>query len=395
MPNPGFAALGASGTTESVLARRSITSPFPIQTQVIPDALAGLDILAKSPTGSGKTLAFGVPMLERLDPTPRPGALVLVPTRELASQVVEELSDLAAAYKLRIRPVYGGVPLPRQASEASRSHVVVATPGRLEDLANRRLLRLDNVRILVLDEADRMLDMGFRPQVDTIVRRLPKERQTMFFSATLDGEVALLAAAYTQSPVRHQVASAKPTVDRVDHTFVRVGSSVEKVSVLVDLLSQERELALVFVRTKLAAERLARMLRSRGLHVVAMHGDMTQTARERSLHQFATGAATTLIATDVAARGLDLDGITHVINFDPPYDHTSYVHRIGRTARAGGAGSGITLVTPEQEREMGRVAVQLELREEFEKDGLRVPAPALAFSSSRGRSGMGRRPRRR
>ncbi|MGH2733369.1 MAG: DEAD/DEAH box helicase [Actinomycetota bacterium] len=389
-----FEELGASPAIADALARQDITVPFAVQTLVIPDALAGRDILAKSRTGTGKTLAFAVPIAELLRPDePRPSALILVPTRELAAQVTDDLAPVASSHGLETCAVYGGVGLHDQAKRACRSHIVVATPGRLEDLVSRGLLRLDRVRILVLDEADRMLDMGFQPQVDCIVRRIPKKRQTMFFSATLDGEVGRLAAAYTTKPVRHEVASAKPTVEHLDHHFLKVTSG-EKLVALVDLLRQERGLALVFVRTRRGADRLAFKLRSHGIVASAIHGDMPQKHRERSLDRFATGAVTTLIATDIAARGLDLDGISHVINFDPPEDHKAYLHRVGRTARAGRSGTGVTLVTPEQQNEVGRLARQLQLHEEFERQGLKVPQPALVFSTRRGRSrarGSGRK----
>src|ERR671918_2781141 len=213
-----FHDLGASVPVARALSRRGIEAPFPIQTLVIPDALAGRDVLARSRTGSGKTLAFGVPIAHRLSPdTKGPAALVLVPTRELATQVVEELRDVAAATGLRVAAVYGGVSIPAQGKAAAKAHILVATPGRMEDLANRRMVSLGAVRVLVLDEADRMLDMGFQPQVDRLVDRLRGPRQTMFFSATLDGTVGLLARAYTDDPVLHEVVEAQPTVDEADH----------------------------------------------------------------------------------------------------------------------------------------------------------------------------------
>lgn len=390
-----FADLGASAPVVSALASREIITPFPIQQLVVPDALGGRDVLAKSRTGSGKTLAFAVPIVERLVPSGFPSALILVPTRELATQVADDFSSIAKAKRLSVCAVYGGMGLSEQARRARRSDIIVATPGRLEDLASRKMLRLDRVQILVLDEADRMLDMGFQPQVDRIVRRIPAKRQTMFFGATLDGVVGRLAAAYTTSPILHEVASPKQTVDEVDHVFVKVDHE-DKLSTLVQLLGRKDGMTLVFVRTKRGADRLGRRLRSHGISATEIHGDMTQAARERSLERFEAGKASTLVATDVAARGLDLEGITHVINFDPPEDHKAYVHRVGRTARAGRAGTGITLVAPNQQRDVGRVAAQLKLAHEFERDGLKVPAPAVAFSSRRRRNSlMGRRPRRR
>lgn len=386
-----FADLGASASTVSALKARGITEPFAIQELVLPDAIAGRDVLAKSRTGSGKTLAFAIPIVQMLDRSAqKPAALILVPTRELAAQVTAEFAGIAEANGLKVSSVYGGVGMGDQVRKATRSHIIVATPGRLEDLASRRLLKLDQVRILVLDEADRMLDMGFQPQVDIIVRRIPKTRQTMFFSATLEGVVGRLASRYTTSPAIHEVASAMSTVDSVDHTFVKVESG-DKLTALIDLLNQKRELALVFVRTKRGVDRLASKLRAHGIAAAPIHGDMTQQARDRALKSFRSGSITALIATDVAARGLDVDDISHVINYDPPEDHTAYVHRVGRTARAGRSGSGVTLVTPEQQKEVGRVAVRLKLNTEFEKDGLKMPPPTLAFSSRNRRPSRGSR----
>lgn len=386
-----FKDLGASAPVVSALVGQDILSPFPIQELVIPDALAGRDVLAKSRTGSGKTLAFAIPIVETIVQSETPTVLVLVPTRELATQVTDDFREIAKAKKLTVAAVYGGVGMQ---SKAGRADIVIATPGRLEDLATRKMIRLDRVKILVLDEADRMLDMGFQPQVDRLVRRIPAERQTMFFSATLDGPVGQLAKRYTNSPVLHEVASPKMTVDEVDHQFVSVDQE-DKVSTLVELLGgSEAEMSLIFVRTKRGAERLKTRLQSRGIQAVAIHGDMHQGARERSLKAFETGKASVLVATDVAARGLDLEGITHVINFDPPEDHKAYVHRVGRTARAGLAGIGITLVAPSQQGDVGRVAARLALSEEFEKDGMKTPAPALAYSSHGGRSGFRKRRRR-
>jgi superfamily II DNA/RNA helicase len=380
-----FRALGVRTEVADALAARDIHSPFRIQQLVVPAALGGSDILARSPTGSGKTLAFGLPLIEQLEPGGGPFALVLVPTRELAVQVVEELASPAAAARLRVAAVYGGVPVVPQWKRARGAEILVATPGRLQDLLLRRLVTLDGIRVLVLDEADRMLDMGFKPQVDAIVRRVPGQRQTMLFSATLDGEVGELARAYTRSPARFESGSAdadeKPDVE---HAFVAV-SAGEKLDRLVDELEHDGGLTLVFVRTKRGAERLAAKLAARGVAAAALHGDMAQRSRERALERFRSGKVPTLIATDVAARGLDLDDITHVINFDPPDDDKSYVHRIGRTARAGRSGRGITFVLPEQQADVSRVASRLGHRESFERDGLRSAPARLVYSSRRGR----------
>src|SRR5215212_8701873 len=356
-----FEALGVSAPIAGALAARNIHRPFPIQELVLPDALAGLDVLAESPTGSGKTLAFGLALVERTAAADaRPSALVLVPTRELAAQVADALAPLARVRGLRIACVYGGTSLGPQAAKAKGAHVLVATPGRLEDVLERKLVSLDGVRTLVLDEADRMLDMGFRPQVDRIVARLPRNRQTMLFSATLDGAVADLARAYTVNPSRFTAAAPQETRQgTIDHQFVAVTAD-DKVARLVEQLDVERGLALVFVRTKHGADRLARKLtRQHDVAAAAMHGNMSQNARERTLARFASGEITTLVATDVAARGLDVDDITHVINFDPPRAEDDYVHRVGRTGRAGRSGTGVTLVLPEQRTETARLATRL------------------------------------
>jgi ATP-dependent RNA helicase RhlE len=390
-----FSDLGLSAPVRRALSQRDITEPFPIQRMVIPDALAGRDVLARSRTGSGKTLAFGVPIVERMDRQGRqPSALVLVPTRELAVQVVEEISDIAGAKGLRVAAVYGGVGIPAQATAAARAHVLVATPGRMEDLANRKRVSLDGVRTLILDEADRMLDMGFQPQVDRIVRRLTGDRQTMFFSATLDGTVGYLARQYTRDPVLHEVAAPRQTVDEANHRFIPV-TAEDRVGALVDLLRSEPGRHLVFARTKRGADRLAQRLKAKGIRAAAMHGDLAQAARERTLARFDAGDVDTLVATDVAARGLDLEHITHVVNYDAPEDDKSYVHRVGRTARAGRVGSGVTFVLPTQRGDVGRMASRLKLDDEFTAEGMEVPPPRLVFSSGRGgrRSVSGRRRR--
>ncbi len=390
-----FPALGVSAELTEALRARGIESPFQIQSRAIPPALAGTDLLAKSPTGSGKTLAFAVPLIERMpDDDARPAALVLVPTRELALQVTEEIEFLAAARNLSVASVYGGVPIRPQANAARDAHVVVATPGRLQDLIDRRLITLDAVEILVLDEADRMLDMGFKPQVDRIVKRLPRDRQTMFFSATLDGEVGELARAYTNSAARIEAElPSEHAPGEIEHRFVPVTADT-KVDTLIELLEAERGLALVFVRTKRGADRLARKLDQRGVKAVAMHGDLNQGQRQRALERFESGRVTTLIATDVAARGLDLDDVTHVINFDPPEDGKSYTHRVGRTGRAGRSGTGVTLVLPDQQADMSRVARLNGHHETFADTGMKTAAPRLVYTSRR-RGGWGSTRQRR
>jgi ATP-dependent RNA helicase RhlE len=381
-----FRALGVSDAVCAVLSARGIETPFEIQAMTIPEALRGGDVLAKSPTGSGKTLAFAIPIVERLDVKgTTPAALILVPTRELASQVTEEIEMVGRPLGIRVSSVYGGVPLKTQADNARKAHVVVATPGRLQDLVDRKMLSIDSVSVLVLDEADRMLDMGFKPQVDKIVRRLPETRQTMFFSATLDGEVGEVARRYTNQPARFEGELPEGSLSgEVDHQFISVTPD-NKVQTLVDLLPDDGGLALVFVRTKAGAERLVQKLRRHEIDAVAIHGDKAQSQRERALERFDSGKVRTLVATDVAARGLDVDRITHVINFDPPGEPDAYTHRIGRTGRAGRGGTGITLVLPEQQADVSRVARIKGHTEQFEAAGMTLARPKLVYTSRRGR----------
>jgi ATP-dependent RNA helicase RhlE len=383
----GFRALGVREEVADALAAHGIVAPFRIQALVVPEAIRGGDVLAKSPTGSGKTLAFVLLIVERLQPADGPtSAVVLVPTRELAQQVTEDFELVAGACGLRTVAVYGGASIRQQARDAKTAQILIATPGRLWDLVERRLVSLERAKVLVLDEADRMLDMGFKPQVERIVRRLPRDRQTMLFSATLDGEVGELARGLTTNPGRFETEaqSLELSGSDVDHRFVPVTAET-KVDALVEELRSERGLALVFVRTKRGADRLVHKLQREGVEAVAMHGDMTQTARERALERFRSGRVSTLVATDVAARGLDLDDITHVINFDPPEDDKGYVHRVGRTGRAGRSGSGVTLVLPEQQADVSRVAARLGHGERFEDAGMRVARPKLVYTSRRGR----------
>ncbi len=371
-----FAALGVSAPVTEALARRDIHTPFAIQTLVLPEALAGVDVIAAAPTGSGKTLAFGIPLIERTAAaTAHPGALVLVPTRELASQIVEELRPLAAARQLKIAAVYGGTSVHGQMKATRGADVIVATPGRLNDLLERKFVSLREVRVLVLDEADRMLDMGFQPQVDRIVKELPQNRQTLLFSATLDGPVAEIARKYTIKAARFttgaQIADAP---GEIGHEFVAV-TSEDKIDTLAEQLRRERGLALVFVRTKYGADKLARKLdRQHDVRTAVLHGNMSQNARERSLAQFGSGRVGTMIATDIAARGLDVDEITHVINFDPPRTADDYVHRVGRTGRAGRTGTGVTLVLPEQRLDMSKLAGALGHGRAFAASGIVAPA---------------------
>jgi ATP-dependent RNA helicase RhlE len=363
-----FADLGISKPVVGALSARDITQPFPVQQMVVRDALAGHDLLVQSPTGSGKTLAFGIPLVDRIEPgAVDPSALVLAPTRELSSQIVDELESIARARRLRIAAVYGGVGFGPQIAAARRADIIVATPGRLEDLLARGVVSLGSVRMLVLDEADRMLDMGFKPAVSRIVAQTPANRQTLFFSATLEGATGKLAAAYTRKARRHTQAAARTEAD-IEHRFVHVDSQSAKLDHLAgQLRAGEGDRTLVFVRTKRGADRLVKRLRSRKLEAVAMHGDKTQRQRERALARFENGEVDTLVATDVAARGIDVADITHVINFDAPGDRDSYVHRVGRTGRAGRRGAGISFVLADQAAEMRGIASDLGLSREFDR----------------------------
>jgi ATP-dependent RNA helicase RhlE len=397
MSTQSFTDLGASRAVVDALARQGITQPFAIQRTVIADAVAGRDVIAKSPTGSGKTLAFGVPMVERIKADgPRPAALVLAPTRELATQIVDDIYTIAHARALRVTAVYGGVGLIKQAKSAAASHIIVATPGRLEDLLARGAFSLKRIRVLVLDEADRMLDMGFRPAIDRIVGACPEARQTLFFSATLDGEAGRVAGQLARDPVLHQQGpSERRAGTEIEHKFVKVGHE-HRVEALVQELSRDRELTLVFVRTKHGADRLVKRLGARGVPAVAMHGNKSQRQRERALAQFESGAVDTLVATDVAARGIDVSGISHVINFEPPGDSETYVHRIGRTGRAGRKGIGITLVTPDEHRDVTKLARELGLDHGLGSSGReRVGAAPTGPSSRPEADGRRARPRRR
>jgi len=351
---------------------------------VVRDALAAHDLLVQAPTGSGKTLAFGIPLVERLESRQQGlAALILAPTRELASQIADELDSIAAARGLRIAAVYGGVGFGPQIKRAASADIVVATPGRLEDLIARGAISLKRVRILVLDEADRMLDMGFKPAVNRIVAKVPSERQTLFFSATLAGAIGQLAAAYTREPRRHTVAPPERDAAEIEHRFVHVDSQSAKIDHLAEQLGDYRgERTLVFVRTKRGADRLVKRLRGRDLEAVAMHGDKSQGQRERALARFERGDVDVLVATDVAARGIDVADIAHVINFDAPGDRDSYVHRVGRTGRAGQSGAGTSFVLADQASEMRRIAHDLGLGGEFDRGLGHVAREARAPSQA-------------
>ena len=374
-----FAELGVSRSVADALSKRGITAPFAVQKLVIADVLDNHDVLVQSPTGSGKTLAFGVPMVDLIEASDRrPAGLVLAPTRELACQIVEELHAVAASRALSVAPVYGGVGIERQAKRAARAHIVVATPGRLEDLLQRRALTLEHVRVLVIDEADRMLDMGFKPAVDRIVAKTPRDRQTLFFSATLEAAAGKVARAYTHDARRHVHEPVTADRGEVEHRFVHVEHTAKVDALIDELRSERRGRTLVFVRTKRGADRLVKRLDRHSVDAIAMHGDKSQNQRERALARFASGDIDTLVATDVAARGIDVDDISRVINFDAPPDRDAYVHRVGRSGRAGRDGAGISFILPDQSEEMRRIAKSLDLGHEFESSG-----PARLATSNR------------
>jgi superfamily II DNA/RNA helicase len=397
MPSKSFADLGVSAVVVDALRARDITDPFAIQNLVIPDVLAGHDVLAKSPTGSGKTLAFAVPIVERLQATDRrPGALVLAPTRELALQIVDDMAELAHARALSVACVYGGAGIERQMKLARRAHILVATPGRLEDILQRRAVTLEHIKILVLDEADRMLDMGFRPAVDRIVARTPRSRQTLFFSATLEGDAGTIAKAYTSDARRHEHVPAVDHDAETEHRFLEVRHEAKVDQLIHELRDAERGLTIVFVRTKRGADRLVKRLRDNHVTALAMHGDKTQSQREKALARFERGEVDTLVATDVAARGIDVRDVTHVINYDMPEDRDGYIHRIGRTGRAGRAGIGVTFVLGDQAKDMSKIASDLGLHKEFSLSGLPT-ATSGGGGQRRPRAGQrpGQRPGRR
>lgn len=396
MSSQSFADLGVSKPVVAALAARGIETPFAVQKLVIADVLAGHDVLAQSPTGSGKTLAFGIPLADRIQAEDRRvAALVLAPTRELASQIVDELLPAVHARALKIAAVYGGVGIERQARRARDAHIVVATPGRLEDLIERRVVTLEHVRILVVDEGDRMLDMGFRPVLDRIVAQTPSDRQTLFFSATLEGAAGSAAKEFTRNPRRHTHAPAPEKKGKVEHRFVHLSHEDKLPTLVRELSAAEQERTLVFVRTKRGADRLVKRLKAQSVVAVAMHGDKTQSQREKALARFEDGHVTTLVATDVAARGIDVENITRVINFDMPEDRDAYVHRVGRTGRAGRSGIGVSFVMSDQLGDMKKIATDLGLDNAFDSSApRRQPRPPASRPSNNGGRRRSRQSRR-
>ncbi|MCZ7529014.1 MAG: DEAD/DEAH box helicase [Acidimicrobiia bacterium] len=362
-----FANLGVPEDLVDVLSARDVTQPFPIQEATIPDLLDGRDVCGRAPTGSGKTIAFGVPLVARVERavSKRPRALVLAPTRELAAQIERELSPLAAARRRSVFAIYGGVGYePQRRALRKGVDVLVACPGRLEDLIQQRLVDLSDVDIVVIDEADRMADMGFLPAVRRIVDATADDRQTMLFSATLDGDVAVLTRAYQHDPARHEVGDPENDAMDADHRFetVELHDRLDRVAEVVDAEGA----TIVFCRTRRGADKVAKKLGHAGVEAAAIHGGRSQNQRDRALARFAGGSVDALVATDVAARGIHVDDVACVVHFDPPVDAKTYVHRSGRTARKGASGVVVSLVASDQRRDS--VKLQREL-------GLAPPAP--------------------
>ena len=349
-----FADFGVDQNIVASLNQRGITTPFPIQQKTLPDTLAGRDVLGRGKTGSGKTLAFSIPLVTRLAATRRtshPRGLVLAPTRELATQIAATLEPLAAALGLKVTVIFGGVSQNRQES-ALRSGVdiVVACPGRLEDLMRQRIVSLDAVEVTVIDEADHMADLGFLPGVTRILAATPAGGQRLLFSATLDNGVDKLVKRFLRNPVTHSVDEAhSPVAEMTHHVFHVAGADAKKE--LVHHLASGTGRRILFMRTKHQAKKLAKQLTESGVPSVDLHGNLSQPARDRNLAAFSSGAARVLVATDIAARGVHVDDVELVVHVDPPVEHKAYLHRSGRTARAGNAGDVVTVVLPEQRRD--------------------------------------------
>ena len=381
---PSFADLGVPSFISDALAARGITHPFEIQAATVADGLAGRDVCGRAPTGSGKTIAFGVPLVattERAEPG-HPRALVLAPTRELADQITAELRSFSG--RLRIDAVYGGVGYGKQVSALRRGvDVLVACPGRLEDLIQRGDVSLDAVDNVVLDEADRMADMGFLPVVRRLLDQTSDDRRTMLFSATLDGDVAKLTRDYQRDPVRHEVGDETPDVTSAEHRFVMV-ERLERNAIVAETVNEAWP-SIVFTRTRHGADRLARQMTKLGFAASPIHGGLSQNARNRALDAFTDGKVHALIATDVAARGIHVDGVASVVHYDPPEDHKTYIHRSGRTARAGAGGLVVSLVQPDQRTDYRKIQRKVGLDEALddrrsadEPDVVQASVPTLA-----------------
>jgi superfamily II DNA/RNA helicase len=370
--NKTFADLGVSPELVAVLTSQGITTAFPIQAMTIHDALDGRDVCGKAKTGSGKTLGFGMPMLQRIAQSEtfavvagqpaRPRGLVLLPTRELAVQVYEVMKPLGAALGLHVAAVYGGADIERQIKALRKGcDVIIATPGRLIDLGDRGEVNVEMLDVLVLDEADRMADMGFMPQVEWVLRRIANHpHQTLLFSATLDGAVNQLVKRYLSDPVFHEVASDTQTVSRMAHHFLQV-HQMDRVKVAATICRSYSK-TIVFCRTKRGADRLVEQLQKEGVQAAAIHGDLRQSQREKALADFQAEKLPVLVATDVAARGLHIDAVDCVMHFDPPEDHKAYLHRSGRTARAGSTGVVVSLLLWNQANEAAVIMRRLDLK---------------------------------
>jgi len=361
---PTFADLGVSPDLTAALESRGIMSPFAVQELTIADALAGRDVCGKAKTGSGKTLAFGLPLLEKVKGAQarRPLALILVPTRELATQVRDELAPLGEVRNVTVTAIYGGAKMETQVAELEKGvEIVVATPGRMIDIIERKEIFLDDIAQVVIDEADRMADMGFLPQVEWILRHVPGQHQTLLFSATLDGVVDTLIKRYQTDPAMHEVVSEQVTVEQMQHRFLQV-HDMDKVKVAATIIHNSNR-TIIFVRTKRAADRVAENLRREGVDAASIHGDLRQSQREKALKDFSDGKLKALVATDVAARGIHVDEVDVVIHYDPPEDSKAYLHRSGRTARAGAKGVVATLVMWNEELEVKRLLKRLKLNQ--------------------------------
>ena len=369
-----WADLGVDHNIIQSLSERGINEPFPIQELTIPDALKLSDVCGKAKTGSGKTLAFGIPTIQNLaqsDIRTVPRGLILVPTRELATQVKEELDPLCLIKSLTVAAIYGGANIDEQIKNIQDGvDIVVATPGRMIDLLEREEIGLQSLEVVVLDEADRMADMGFLPQVEWILRRVQRKHQTLLFSATLDGVVNTLIQRYQDQPIMHEVETKEITVEEMTHRFLHVHER-DKVKVAA-AIARPVSRTLIFSNTKAGCDRLVKELLTEGIRAQAIHGDLRQNIREKALARFAAGKLPVLVATDVAARGIHVDGVEVVIHYDPPSDHKTYLHRSGRTARAGTDGLVVTLSLWDEElivkRLQKRVGLDMELVEMFSND---------------------------
>ncbi|HLF13398.1 MAG TPA: DEAD/DEAH box helicase [Bacteroidota bacterium] len=343
-----FESLGVGKATLHILTKHGIVTPTPIQELCLPHLFSGKDVVAQAETGSGKTLGFALPLIERIESSDPISALILAPTRELAVQISREFEIFSHAKRLSVTAVYGGVASAPQVKKLQKTQIIVATPGRLLDLLQQGVMRLSTVRFLVLDEADRMLDMGFLPDIERVIRQVPRERQTMLFSATISKEIEKIGRRYLQHPIDIRLASElKPEFLR--QTYYQTHPEA-KLPLLIHLLKADRDLAIVFCNRKHIARKIASKLAHQGVHARPLQGDMSQNQRERATEDFKSKKFTVLVATDVAARGLHIDDITHVYNYEIPKDVDSFTHRVGRTARAGKRGEAISLVATDEDK---------------------------------------------